>query len=449
MFRFRTGSSRFESQENTMRTMPRPYSRPVFAPFLRQLPLVLVLMLSSLMVACGEKAANAQAPGGAPPPPEVAVVTVAAQDAPVYNELPGRVEATRVAQVRARVPGIVQKRMFQEGGEVKAGEVLYQIDPAQYEANLASAEANLARAEANQNQANSKARRYQPLVETNAISKQEFDDLVAIQKQTAADVQAAKAARETARLNLSYARVTAPISGRIGRALVTEGALVGQGEATQLAVVQQIDPIYVTLTQSNSELQDLRRAMSDGRLKRISKNEARVLLIDDSGKPVGEAGKLLFSEITVDEGTGSVLLRALFPNKDRNLLPGMYVRARLEQAVREKSITVPQQAVQRTGDKATVLVVGADNKVEARPVKTEGSQGDQWIIASGLKAGEKIIVEGFQKAQPGNPVKPVPWAAAGRQAAAQAKPAAAAHTPAAAKPAAPADKPEAKSTTGK
>jgi membrane fusion protein (multidrug efflux system) len=407
----------------------------------RHLPLALVLTLSAFLPACGEKAANAQAPGATPPPPEVAVFTVAAQDAPVYNELPGRVEPTRVAQVRARVPGIVQKRFFEEGGDVKAGQVLYQIDPAQYEANLASTEASLARAEANQAQAQAKAQRYKPLVETNAISKQEYDDVVAVQKQTAADVLAAKAARESARLNLGYARVVSPISGRIGRALVTEGALVGQGEATPLAVVQQVDPIYVTLTQSNNELQALQRAMSEGRLKRISKNEARVVLVNESGQTYGEAGKLLFSEITVDEGTGSVILRALFPNKNRNLLPGMYVRARLEQAVRERSITVPQQAVQRTGDKAAVMVVGADNKVEARPVQTDGTSGDQWVISSGLKAGEKIIVEGFQKAKPGSPVKPVPWQAAGPQGANPGQAAAAG------KPAAntPVDKPEAKS----
>lgn len=398
----------------------------------RHLPLALVLILSAFLPACGEKAANAQAPAGMPPP-EVAVVTVSAQDAPVYNELPGRVEATRVAQVRARVPGIVQKRFFEEGSEVKAGQVLYQIDPAQYEANLASAEATLARAEANLAQANAKLERYKPLVATNAVSKQEYDDVLAVQKQTAADVMAAKAARETARLNLGYARVTSPIAGRIGRALVTEGALVGQGEATPLALVQQIDPIYVTLTQSNSELQALQRAMSEGRLKRISKNEARVVLVNESGKPYGEPGKLLFSEITVDESTGSVLLRALFPNDKRTLLPGMYVRARLEQAVRQQSISVPQQAVQRNGDKASVLVVGADNKVESRPVQTDGTVGEQYVIASGLKAGEQVVVEGFQKAKPGSPVKPVPWQAASGQHAAPAKPAASA----------PADKPQA------
>ncbi len=410
----------------------------------RHLPLALVLILSAFLPACGEKAANAQAPGGMPPP-EVAVITVAAKDAPVYNELPGRVEATRVAQVRARVPGIVQKRLFEEGSEVKAGQVLYQIDPAQYEANLASAEATLARAEANQAQANAKLERYKPLVATNAVSKQEYDDVLAIQKQTAADVLAAKAARETARLNLSYARVTSPITGRIGRALVTEGALVGQGEATPLALVQQIDPVYVTMTQSNSELQALQRAMSEGRLKRVSKNEARVVLVDEAGKPYGEPGKLLFSEVTVDESTGSVLLRALFPNGKRTLLPGMYVRARLEQALREQSISVPQQAIQRNGDQASVMVVGADNKVEARPVQTDGTVGNQYVIASGLKPGEKIVVEGFQKAKPGSPVKPVPWQAQGGQNAAPAQQPGAAGKPAASAPAdKPASKPESK-----
>lgn len=409
----------------------------------RHFSLAFGLILSAALSGCGDKPASAP-PAAGMPPPEVAVITVAAESVTISAELPGRLEATRVAQVRARVPGIVQKRLFREGGEVKAGDVLFQIDPAQYKANLASAEAALARAEANLTQTTAKAQRYQPLVESNAISKQEYDDATAARMQASADVAAAKAARETARLNLGYATVSSPISGRIGRALVTEGALVGQGEATQLAVVQQIDPIYVTLTQSSNDMENLQRALAEGKLKRLPGNGVRVTLVTQDGRPYGEPGKLLFSDISVDESSGAVILRGVFPNPARSLLPGMYVRARLEQAVREQSIMVPQQAVQRTGDKASVLVVLPDGKVEARPIRTEGSLGDQWIVSAGLKPGEKVIVEGLQKARPGASVKPVQWqkpgaapapASAGPAPATPATPAAPAASAAASKPA--------------
>ncbi len=385
----------------------------------RYIPHTLLLILLSSLLGCGEKLANAQAPGGMPPP-EVAVVTVASGNVTVSTELPGRVEATRTAQVRARVPGIVQKRLFREGSEVKAGDVLYQIDPAQYKANVASAEASLARAQATLAQTSAKLERYQPLVQTNAISKQEFDDVIGAQKQAAAEVAAARAARETARLNLGYATVNAPISGRIGRALVTEGALVGQGEATPLAVIQQIDPIFVTMTQSSSEMQKLRRALADGKLKRLGNNEALVALVTEDGQKIGAPGKLLFAEMSVDESSGSVILRAQFPNPDRSLLPGMYVRARLEQAVREQSITIPQQAVQRTSEGPSVMLVQADGKVAVQPIKTEGTVGNDWIVSAGLKAGDRVIVEGVQKARPGATVKAIGWKKPGAAAAAPA-----------------------------
>jgi membrane fusion protein (multidrug efflux system) len=397
----------------------------------RALPHALLLLLLSSLAGCGEKPAQAQAPGGMPPP-EVAVITVAADNVTVSTELPGRVEATRTAQVRARVPGIVQRRLFTEGSEVKAGDVLYQIDPAQYKASLASAEAALARAQANLSLTSAKLERYQPLVQTNAISKQEFDDVLGAQKQAAADVAAARASRESARLNLGYATVNAPISGRIGRALVTEGALVGQGEATPLAVVQQIDPIFVTMSQSSSEMQNLQRALADGRLKRLGKNAAQVTLVTEDGQKIGAPGKLLFAEMSVDESSGSVILRAQFPNTGRNLLPGMYVRARLEQAVREQSITVPQQAVQRSAEGPSVLLVQADGKVAKRPIKTEGTVGNQWIVSEGLKPGDRVIVEGLQKARPGAAVKVVDWQKPGTAAAKPAQ----ASAPAASKPAA-------------
>ena len=369
------------------------------------------LMLASL-AACGDKLPSAQAQGAGMPPPEVSVVTVQPERIVVASELPGRVEATRIAQVRARVAGIVLKRAFEEGSEVKAGEVLYRIDPAPFQATFNSAQATLSKAQANLAQATLKVQRYKPLVETNAISKQEYDDAVTAQKQAEADVAAAKAAQETARLNLGYATVTAPISGRIGRAQVTEGALVGQGEATPLATIQQLDPIYVTLSQSSAELLRLKQALANGQLKSVGKDRATVTLVTDDGRPYPHPGKLLFSDVTVDETTGSVSLRALFPNPERFLLPGMYARARIEQAVDEQALTVPQQAVTRSADGAAVLVVGQDGKVVARPVKTGSAYNNKWVITDGLKAGDRVIVEGLQKAKPGATVKPVPWKAA-------------------------------------
>lgn len=349
--------------------------------------------------------------GAASPPPEVAVVTVHPERAVFTTELPGRIEARRIAQVRARVAGIVLQRVFQEGSDIKAGDVLYKIDPAPFKATFNSAQASLAKAEANVAQANLKVQRYKPLVETNAISKQEYDDAVTAQKQTVADAAAARAALDTARLNLGYATVTAPISGRIGRSLVTEGALVGQGEATPLATIQQIDPIYVTLTQSGAELLRLKQAMADGRLKSVGKDKARVTLIAEDGRPYQYEGKLLFSDLSVDESTGVITLRAEFPNPDGFLLPGMYARARLEQAVNEQAIMVPQQAVTRSPEGASVLLVGADGKVTVQPVQTGAVQGDKWVVTQGLKAGDRVIVEGLQKAHPGAMVKPVPWKA--------------------------------------
>jgi membrane fusion protein (multidrug efflux system) len=363
-----------------------------------------IASLLSLLAGCGD-----QTKGAAPPPPEVAIVTVAPERLTVTNELPGRVEANRIAQVRARVAGIVQKRVFSEGSDVKEGQVLFRIDPRSYQASYESADAALKRAEANFVQADLKLQRYKKLVEINAVSKQEFDDATAAQKQAAADVAAAKSARTNAGLNLEYATVTAPISGRIGRALVTEGALVGQGDATPLATIQQIDPIYVNLTQSNAELMQLRQAMQNGQLKDVSKGELKVKLATEDGSIYPYSGKLLFSDISVDETTGAVTLRALFPNPKHMLMPGMFVRAQLQQAVNEQAIAVPQQAVQRSADGATVMVVGEGDKVEVRKVTTTSSSGNRWIIGEGLKPGDRVIVEGLQKVRPGAPVRPIPW----------------------------------------
>lgn len=368
------------------------------------------VLLLSLLAACGQKTAGGP-PGGGMPPPEVSVVTIAPERVAITTELPGRVDAYRIAQVRARVPGIVLKRVFREGSDVKAGDVLFQIDPAQFRANYDSATAALEKAQANLAQASLKVKRYTPLVETNAVSKQEYDDAVTAEKQGEADVAAAKAARETAHLNLGYATVTAPISGHIGQALVTEGALVGQGEATPLATVQQLDPIYVNLTQSAAELLRLKRAMANGQFKRAGRDQAKVTLVTEDGFVYPHEGKLLFSDLSVDPSTGAITLRAVFPNPEHLLLPGMYARARLEQAVDERAITVPQQAVVRGTEGASVLVVDADGKVASRSIKTGAAQDDKWIVLDGLKVGERVIVEGLQKARPGATVKPVPWKA--------------------------------------
>jgi len=384
--------------------------------------LAAALAAVSIFAGCGEK--PQAAPGAAMPAPEVAVVTVAPQRLTISNELPGRLEATRVAQVRARAAGIVLQRAFREGSDVKAGELLFRIDPAPYQAAFESAQAALAKAEANLTQASLKLQRYRPLVEINAISKQEYDDASAARQQAAADVAAAKAARTTAGLNLGYTRVTAPISGRIGRAQVTEGALVGQGEATQLATIQQLDPIYVNLTQSSTELLQLQRALAAGRLQSLGQGKAAVTLLLEDGTPYPLPGKLLFSDLSVDESTGAVSLRAEFPNPKRSLLPGMYVRAKLEQGVREQAISVPQQAVARGADGASVMVVGADGKVAQRTVKTGGAQGNSWLISQGLQAGDRVIVEGLQKIKPGAAVKAVPWQPQAADSATSAAPAA-------------------------
>lgn len=376
----------------------------------RYTPIAAILFALFNLSGCSDQvtSAHAQAPGGMPPP-EVSVITAEPERIALVDELPGRLEATRIAEVRARVAGIVTKRVFREGSQVKAGEVLFRIDPAPFQATVNSAQAAVAKAEANLAQASLKVKRYKPLVETNAISKQEYDDALTAQKQAAADLASAKATLETARLNLGYATVNAPISGRIGRALVTEGALVGQGTATPLATIQQLDPIYVNITQSAREALQLQRAMRDGQLQKAGKDEAKVTILMEDGEVYPHEGKLLFSDQTVDPGTGAITLRAVVPNPDRFLLPGMYVRARVEQAVRENAITVPQQAVQRQPNGAVVMVVGQDNKVTPRPVKADSALGNKWVISEGLKAGERVIVEGFQKAPPGAVVNAVPW----------------------------------------
>ncbi|HEY1170698.1 MAG TPA: efflux RND transporter periplasmic adaptor subunit [Verrucomicrobiae bacterium] len=368
---------------------------------------VMVVLLVLTGAGCGKKK---EGPPPAQPPVEVTVVTVKEEPVSVITELPGRISPVRVAEVRARVPGILLEKKFQEGADVKAGDLLFQIDPAPLKATISSAKAVQARAEANLKQAQSQANRYKELVEINAVSRQEFENATASVQVYEAEVLAAKATVETAGLNLGYASVTAPISGRIGRTLVTEGALVGQNEATPMAVIQQLDPVYFDFTQSTTDLLKLQRALKEGKLKSVAPNEAAVTLILEDGTTYPQAGRLLFTDISVEQGTGMVTLRAEFPNPDRTLLPGMFARAKVEQAVNTQAITVLQRAVTRGANgSASVMLVKADETVESRMIKADTANGDRWIVASGLKAGERVVVEGLQKIRPGAKVTTKPF----------------------------------------
>jgi membrane fusion protein (multidrug efflux system) len=340
-------------------------------------------------------------------------VTVTPESVALQTELPGRVSPLRVAQVRARVNGVVLQRLFREGSEVKAGQALYQIDAAPYRATLDSAQASVAKAQANLAQATAQVERYKPLVEAKAVSKQEYTALETAQKQAEADVATSKAAVQTARINLDYAAVTAPISGRIGQSLVTEGALVSAAEATQLAVIQQTSTVYVNFTQSTTDVLRLRKAIASKQMRSAGDGSVPVRVVLEDGSELPRPGKLLFSDLTVDATSGQITLRAEVPNPDGLLLPGQYVRVRLSQAEMPSGILLPQQAVTRTNQGDTVLVVGEDGKPGPRQVKVGNAQNNQWVILDGLKAGDQVIVDGFQKMMvPGAPVKAVPWTGA-------------------------------------
>ncbi|MFM0034236.1 efflux RND transporter periplasmic adaptor subunit [Paraburkholderia strydomiana] len=356
-----------------------------------------------LLAACGPKQS-------APPPqtPEVGVVTVEPTTVPVVTELPGRTSAFLVAQVRARVDGIVLRREFTEGSQVKAGQRLYKIDPAPYIATLNNAKATLAKAQANLVSTSAQASRFKVLVAANAVSKQDYDNAVAAQGQAAADVAAGKAAVDTAQINLGYTDVTSPVTGQIGVSQVTPGAFVQASAATLLATVQQLDPVYVDLTQSSLDGLKLRRDVQEGRLKTSGPGAAQVSLILEDGRVYSEKGKLQFTDVTVDQGTGSVTVRAIFKNADKVLLPGMFVRAKIEEGVNQNALVVPQIGI--THDQKgqpTALVIGADNKVELRSLVTAGTFGTNWVVAGGLKPGDRVIVQGTDKARPGQQVKPV------------------------------------------
>ncbi len=409
-------------------------------------PAVLLTALAALLLAaCGAKEGAPAAGGARPamPPAEVGVVVVTPHAIALQTELPGRVSPLRVAQVRARVNGVVLKRLFNEGSEVKAGQALYQIDAASYQASVDSAQALLGKAQANLTQTSAQADRYKPLVEANAVSKQEYINVVAANKQAEADLASAKAAVQLARINMDYATVRAPISGRIGQSLVTEGALVSQTEATQLAVIQQTNVVYVNFTQSTGDLLRLRKAFGTKRLRGSGDGSVPVHIVLEDGSELPRAGKLIFTDLTVDATSGQITLRAEVPNPDGLLLPGQYVRVRLSQAELPSGILLPQQAVTRSNQGDSVLVVGADGKPVKREVKVGSSQNNSWVILSGLQPGEQVIVEGFQKMMvPGAPVKPVPWsggapaAAASAAAASNALPAPGASAASAATPAA-------------
>ncbi len=400
------------------------------------------VLFAAMLGACS----NAQTPAPAPPAPEVAVATVHRSSVPITTDLPGRTSPYLVAQVRARVDGIVLKREFKEGSEVKAGQRLYQIDPAPYIAALNSATASLQKAEANLASTTAQAERFKVLVAANAVSNQDYDNAVAAQGQAAADVATGKAAVEMAQINLGYTNVVSPISGRSGVSQVTEGAYVQASAATLMTTVQQIDPVYVDVTQSSVEGLQLRRDIASGQLKLNGPNQAKVTLTLEDGTQYPAQGSLQFTDITVDQGTGSVTVRAIFPNPRFVLLPGMFVRARIEEGINENAILVPQVGVTHDPKgQATALVVGSDSKVAVRTLQLRGTSGDQWIVESGLEDGDRVIVAGVQKVQPGAAVKAVeaktPTIAAGStppSAATAASPAPIAATPAAVAATAPA-----------
>ncbi|HEX9431164.1 MAG TPA: efflux RND transporter periplasmic adaptor subunit [Burkholderiales bacterium] len=363
-----------------------------------------LLSIPVLLGACVD-AKQAKAP---PAPPEVTVVAVHKQAVPVTTELPGRTSPYLVAQVRARVDGIVLQRGFTEGSDVKASQRLYQIDPAPYRAALDSAKAAEQKAQANLVSTTALAERYKILLTGNGVARQDYDNAVAAQGQAAADLAAAKALVQQATLNLGYTSVASPIAGRIGISLVTPGAYVQAAAATPMTTVQQLDPIYVDLNQSSVQGLQLRRDVASGRTKVDGANGAKVTLFLEDGTQYPVAGNLQFTDVTVDPGTGSVTVRAVFPNPDQVLLPGMFVRARIEQGVNDQAMLVPQQGVTRDAKgQATALVVGADGKVAQRSIQANSTFGDQWVVEGGLQEGEQVIVAGTQKVQPGMTVRAV------------------------------------------
>jgi membrane fusion protein (multidrug efflux system) len=348
-------------------------------------------------------------PGGAgagpPPPPAVDVVTLHAQPVTLTTDLPGRTAPYRTAEVRPQVSGVLLKRLFNEGDMVQAGQQLYQIDPAPYEAALASAQATLAHAHASVRTAQAVFDRYQPLVATHAVSRQDYDNAVGTLEQNKADVASAEASVKTASINLTYTKVLSPIEGRTGRSSVTEGALLTASQTTALVTVTQLDPIYVDVTQPTTTILRLKREFASGQIRSVGEGKIPVKLLLEDGSPYDQDGTLQFSEVTVDPGTGAVTLRALFPNKDSLLLPGMFVREQLQEGIVQNGILAPQQGVTHNPKgQPTALLVDADGKVQVRILKTDRAIGSDWLVTDGLKEGDRLIVSGVQKARPGMPV---------------------------------------------
>ena len=367
--------------------------------------------LASFLVLGGCESGHKQKAAPAPVP-EVAVVTVSTQQAVLSTELPGRTAAYCIAEIRPQVNGLIQKRLFTEGSDVKAGDVLYQIDPAPFQAALDNAKAALGKAEANLPAIRLRVDRYLELLADKAISQQDHDDAVAALKQAEADIRYGQATVQTARINLGYTRIVAPISGRIGRSNVTEGALVGAFQAMTLATIQQLDPIYVDVTQSTTELLRLKRSPADAHLNQNGADQKKVKLIMEDGTPYAWEGTLQFRDVTVDPTTGSVILRVVCPNPEGVLLPGMFIRAVVKEGVNEQAILLPQQAVSRDPKgNPLVLIVNAESKVEQRMLVLDRAVGDQWLVSSGLAPGEQVIVEGVQRLRPGAVVKVVPFEA--------------------------------------
>lgn len=379
-------------------TAGSPAGRSLALPSLAAVSVITVLALAG----CSRAAEAPGAAAGPAPAPQVGVHEVEPTDVTLSTELPGRTAPHLIAEVRPQVGGIIRERNFEEGRDVKAGDALYQIDPSTYRVAHEAARAALAKAEANFGSARVTSERMEQLVTRNAVSRQQRDDAVAALHQARADVARAKADVEAARINLAYTRVTSPISGRIGRSTVTPGALVTASQASALAVVQQLDPIYVDVTRSSVDLLRMRSDLASGRLTTVDGSKAKVRLLLEDGSAYAREGTLEFSDVTVDPGTGSVSLRAVFPNPDQVLLPGMYVRAVLEEGVREDAVVVPQRGITRDArGQATALVLNAEGVVEQRQVKAERAVGNQWLVSEGLAAGDRLIVEGLQRVRPG------------------------------------------------
>ncbi|HIJ86103.1 MAG TPA: efflux RND transporter periplasmic adaptor subunit [Desulfuromonadales bacterium] len=363
------------------------------------------LIASLSLTGCSKPKPAAVPPSG---PPEVGIIVVKQEKVSLTTELSGRTVPQQIAEVRPQVSGIILKRLFTEGSDVKAGQILYQIDSSPFEAAFSSTKASQARVEASLVSLRLTEERYRDLVKAKVVSQQDYDTASAALRQAEAELAVAKSAVETARINLAYTGIKAPISGRIGRSSVTNGALVTANQATALATIQQLDPMYVDVTQSNAEMLRLKQNLARGVVKKSGSAPVKLLLEDGSSYPL--SGTLKFSEVTVDQSTGSVTMRAVFPNPKQGLLPGMFVRATLVEAVDDTAILIPQRGVTRTpSGEALVMIVGAEEKVEPRTIKVVRTVGDSWLVSSGLKAGDRVILEGLQKARPGTPVKAVPF----------------------------------------